>query len=109
MTYRTDVHRVRLANRDVPDLEVRADETILGAADRAGVPLPSGCRDGHCISCAARLLEGHVDQSAGEALTRAEREEGYVLLCVARPRSDCVLRVGAEVQKGLFRNPFLEG
>jgi len=109
MTERAGAHRVRLANREARDLEVRSDETILEAADRAGITLPSGCRDGHCISCAARLLEGEVDQSAGEALTPEEREQGYVLLCVARPRSDCVLRVGAEAQRDLFRNPFLEG
>lgn len=99
-------HRVRLADREVSPIRVREDESILEAADRSGVALPSGCRDGHCISCAARLLEGEVDQSGAVALSSERRAEGFVLLCVARPRTDCRLRVGAEARRPLFRNPF---
>ena len=32
--------------------------------------------------------------------------DGYVLLCVARPRSDCTLDVGVESHDKLYRNPF---
>lgn len=103
-----EAHRVTLANRDGPPLRVGEDQTILDAADRAGVRLPSGCRDGHCISCAARLLEGRVDQSDAVALSPAQRDDGFVLLCVARPRSDCTVRVGREAQRPLFVNPFRE-
>lgn len=87
-------------------IDVAGDEPILDAAEAAGVTLPYGCRAGHCISCAARLVEGDVDQSEGDALTPAQEAQGYVLLCIAVPRSDCVFKVGAAVQQGLFVNPF---
>lgn len=109
MSDAVESHRVTLANREAPALEVREDETILSAAGEAGVALPSGCRAGHCISCAARLVAGRVAQPGAVALSRAQVAEGFVLLCVARPRSDVVLRVGAESQRPLFGNPFLGG
>lgn len=101
----TSSRRVRLRNRGV-EVAVDEDETILEAAERSGVRLPFGCRYGSCITCAALLIEGDVDQSDGDALGAEQVERGYVLLCVARPRSDCVLEVGREAQRELFSNPF---
>lgn len=102
-------YRVTLANRDGPPFEVPEGQSILEAAEAAGVALSAGCRDGHCISCAARLEEGEVDQEGAVALGAEEREEGFVLLCVARPRSDCTIRVGREARRPLFVNPLREG
>lgn len=99
-------HRVELRNRGAT-LEVDEDETILDAAEAAGHTLPVGCREGRCITCAARLLRGKVVHSDAATALRPEQEErGYVLLCVARARSDVVLEVGRESQRELFRNPF---
>ena len=44
-----------------------------------------------CGMCCARLLEGSVDQSTQIFLTEEQEQQGYVLLCQARPRSDAVL------------------
>lgn len=96
---------VELRNRN-STIEVSGDEPILDAAERAGLTLPYGCRYGACITCTARLLDGDVDQSAGTALRPAHKARGYVLLCIARPRSDCILKVGAECQQDLFTHPF---
>lgn len=104
-----ETHRVTMVNREGPPLEIREDHTILEAAEAQGLRLPAGCREGHCISCAARLLEGRVEQPGAVALTASERADGFVLLCVARPRSDCTVRVGAEARRPLFVNPLREG
>ena len=101
-------YRVTLANRD-RTFPAGQDETILEAAERAGLTLPAGCRSGRCITCAARLLAGRVDDSAGQALRPVQRNRGYVLLCVARARSDLVLEVSAESQRNLFDHPFRSG
>ena len=95
---------IELRNRG-STFQVARGERILDAAEAAGVTLPYGCRAGHCISCAARLLEGDVEQSDGVALTPAQEAQGYVLLCIATPRSDCLLDVGAAAQRQLFVNP----
>jgi ferredoxin len=70
--------------------------------------LPYGCRYGGCISCAAKLLAGEVDQRAGVALNGRQLSHGYVLLCVALPLGDCTLDVGVESHDKLYRNPFAD-
>ena len=99
-------YRVEVRNRNGRVVEVSDEEPLLDALEAAGLRLPYGCRHGACITCAARLLDGTVDQSEGKALKPAQKKAGYVLLCIARPRSDCVIEVGAACQEGLFTNPF---
>ncbi|RBI59179.1 ferredoxin [halophilic archaeon] len=84
------------------DVEVAADEYILDAGLATGLDLPYSCRSGNCTSCTGELLEGEVDQSDGTALDRDERADGYVLLCSARPRADCRVRAGDEIQEELL-------
>jgi ferredoxin len=64
---------------------------VLDEALQRGARLPFGCRMGSCGMCCARLLEGRVDQSTQIFLTEEQEQQGYVLLCQARPRSDAVL------------------
>ncbi|MBB4843986.1 CDP-4-dehydro-6-deoxyglucose reductase [Paucibacter oligotrophus] len=88
--------------------EVERDETILGAAIRAGVGLPYGCKDGACGSCKSRLLEGRVIHGAHQAktLSEAEEAEGFVLTCCATPQTDCVLE--ARTVPGAGEHPVLK-
>ncbi len=97
---------ITLANRDGRSFQVAGDAPLLETLEDHGVSLPYGCRYGGCISCAAKLLDGAVDQSAGVALNGRQLDAGYVLLCVARPLSDCTLDVGVESHDRLYRNPF---
>jgi ferredoxin len=99
-------HRITLANRGGLSYEVDDGSPLLVTLEEHGVSLPYGCRYGGCISCAAKLLDGEVDQSEGVALNGRQVHDGYVLLCVARPRSDCTLDVGVESHDKLYRNPF---
>ncbi|MGQ4649252.1 2Fe-2S iron-sulfur cluster-binding protein [Lyngbya aestuarii] len=99
-------YKVELVNRHHTVVEVASNQYILDAVEAAGLRLPVGCRYGVCITCAARLLEGEVDQSQGTVLKSAQKARGYVLLCIAYPRSDCRFEVGVESQDGLYRNPF---
>jgi ferredoxin len=102
----TRSHSVTLVNRGDRTATVREDQTILEAFEALGEVLPFGCRYGACITCAARLIAGEIDQSRGKALKQAQEDQGFVLLCIATPRSDCRLEVGVESQEGLYRNPF---
>ena len=73
-------------------LSVPADKPILEAAEEAGMDLPYQCRMGVCGVCSARRLDdGDVDQTEGMFLSDSEKEEGYVLTCVARAMSDLEL------------------
>ena len=67
------------------------NESVLDAAQRAGLEVPFSCRKGVCGTCKGRIISGEARAFAGDALGAAERAEGQVLFCNARPRSDLVI------------------
>lgn len=99
-------YEVEVRNRDNAVVRVDADRFLLESLEDAGIRLPFGCRFGACLTCAASLIDGAVDQSGGRsfALRRRQEEAGYVLLCVALPKTDCVIDVGP--RRDLYTNPF---
>lgn len=103
---RSEVHNVTIANRGGRVLRVREDQTILDVCEENGLPLPVGCRYGGCITCAGRLVSGSVRQPKGTALNRRQSQAGYILMCVAHPKEDCVVEVGVESHGDLYQNPF---
>ena len=68
------------------------DQSILHSAEAAGLELPSSCRNGTCRTCICHMPSGSVYyQIAWPGLSREEKQEGWVLPCVAYPASDLVL------------------
>ncbi|TGG83828.1 MAG: 2Fe-2S iron-sulfur cluster binding domain-containing protein [Aphanocapsa feldmannii 277cV] len=72
------------------------DQTVLSAAEAAGVTLPSSCCSGVCTTCAAMVSEGSVHQPDAMGVKPALREQGFSLLCVSYPRSNLTLEGGKE-------------
>jgi len=102
------VTRIILANRDQSVYHVKGRKPLLDELRDQGVDLPYGCRYGGCITCAAKLISGEVDQRAQVALNNRQIKDGYIVLCVARAKTDCVLEIGVESHDKLYRNPFLD-
>lgn len=65
-------------------------ETILNAADKAGLDVPYSCMGGVCCTCLARVKEGEVSMELNYSLTDKEVEEGLVLTCQAHPKTENV-------------------
>ncbi len=78
--------RVRFA-RSGKAADLAPGETILEAAERCGVALPSSCRQGRCGSCRAQVLSGAASMAEPEALTAEEIAGGAILACIAECRS----------------------
>ena len=99
---------VTLSNRDGAQYKVDPRRPLLDSLRDQGVDLPYGCKYGGCITCAAKLTAGEVDQRRQVAMNNRQINQGYVILCVARPMSDITLEIGVESHDSLYRNQFLD-
>ena len=103
-----DTYSITIANQGGKTYEVDRRRSLLESLREKGIDLPYGCRYGGCITCAAKLVAGEVDQRGQMALNNRQINNGYVVLCVARPKSDCTFEVGVESHDKLYRNPFID-
>lgn len=55
-----------------------------------GLDAPFSCREGHCGACAVLLKDGTVDMDINDVLEQSDLDEGLILGCQARPKSDSV-------------------
>jgi 3-ketosteroid 9alpha-monooxygenase subunit B len=55
-----------------------------------GLDAPFSCREGHCGACAVLKKSGEVEMEINDVLEQSDLDEGLILGCQARPRSDSV-------------------
>jgi ring-1,2-phenylacetyl-CoA epoxidase subunit PaaE len=63
------------------------EDTVLDAAERAGLDLPFSCRAGVCSTCRTKVISGEVEMAQNYALEDWELEQGYVLACQSRAKT----------------------
>lgn len=73
---------------------IGADETLLAALEREGLPIIGACRAGVCGSCKCKLEQGEVESGPQLALSAEQIADGYVLACASTPRSDLQVTLG---------------
>ncbi len=80
--------------------ETRAGSTLLQCAEAAGVELPSACRNGTCRTCICKLVAGAVRYRVEwPGVSADEKQEGWVLPCVAEPVGDVTLEAHATISR----------
>jgi 3-ketosteroid 9alpha-monooxygenase subunit B len=55
-----------------------------------GLDAPFSCREGHCGACAVLKRSGEVEMEVNDVLEQSDLDEGLILGCQARPRTDSV-------------------
>jgi ferredoxin-NADP reductase len=77
--------RFTMAGKDVA---CAPGQTILQAARGAGVRIGAACESGLCGTCRVMKLSGEVEMSHNGGILDDEIEEGYILACCSRPKTD---------------------
>jgi len=71
--------------------QASAGSTLLELAEKNGVQIPYGCRQGVCGTCSTRLLSGTVQMDVEDGLASEQKNAGYVLPCVSRIKGTVVV------------------
>ncbi|MET0267609.1 MAG: 2Fe-2S iron-sulfur cluster binding domain-containing protein [Duganella sp.] len=81
--------------------DAAAPATLLEAAERAGIRLPSSCRNGTCRTCLCQLSSGAVRyRIEWPGLSLEEKRDGYILPCVAIASTDLSISAPAAKRIG---------
>jgi ferredoxin len=76
-------------------IELKDDEFLVDAADRAGIDIPRNCTSGNCGTCLVRLISGNVPcpEPLPPGLDEFLIEDGGILSCCMIPEGACDIDV----------------
>ncbi|GIE28396.1 hypothetical protein Ait01nite_014410 [Actinoplanes italicus] len=74
-----------------PAFGCRPGQTVLDAADVAGVALPQSCGEGSCGTCRVRVRAGGYETDSRGMFSAAELADGWRLACQTLPTSNLVI------------------
>jgi len=79
------------------EIKVEDDTTIIRAAMDAGVHVNASCGgEGVCGKCRVLIEKGIVEEGISGHLDSRDQEKGYRLACLAKVKSDLVVRIPIE-------------
>ena len=89
------VVRFRRAALPLATIEINTNETLLEAAYRAGIDVPSNCKSGTCGTCMMRLVSGKITglDPLPTGLDEDIAADGAILACIGRAVTSCEIDV----------------
>ncbi|GAA1190420.1 2Fe-2S iron-sulfur cluster-binding protein [Prauserella alba] len=82
--HRASTARVRLDGSETV-VPWPADTPLIDALDAAGIPAPSSCRQGECLTCECRIIAGNASMRRNNVLDDEDIACGYALACQLIP------------------------
>ena len=65
--------------------------SLLELAEENGIEIETQCEAGVCGTCKTRLISGDVEMELDDGLEDEDREQKFILPCVAVPKTDVSL------------------
>jgi len=81
-------------------LQVAPASNLLDALLAAGIAVPNSCRAGSCHACLVRCLQGEPEDAQPDALSAAQRQQGWRLACQCRVVEDLTVQVFDPLRDG---------
>lgn len=73
------------------NVELNSYQTVLEGIEKKGLPIIAACRSGVCGACKCKVIEGETESSSEMTLTPTEIEQGYILACSTKLKSNVQL------------------
>lgn len=70
-------------------VQVGADETVLEAGARIGLPMISSCKEGTCGTCETPVVVGSVDHRDSILTSEEQASNETMMICVSRAERGC--------------------
>lgn len=70
------------------EVETESGAMLIDSLEKMGVPVIAACRSGMCGSCKCKVKVGEIERTSVETLTPEEIEQGFVLACSCKIKSD---------------------
>jgi ferredoxin-NADP reductase len=68
--------------------KIRVDQTILELSEELAIGIEFSCRVGTCGVCKVHMTVGEVDMAVQDALDDNDKENGIILACQAKPKTE---------------------
>jgi NAD(P)H-flavin reductase/ferredoxin len=80
---------------------VEATTNLLDALLNAGIAVPNSCRAGSCHACLIRCLSGEPQDAQPDALSGAQRAQGWRLACQCQVQGDLTVQLFDPASDGI--------
>lgn len=84
------LHRIRL-QKSGTEFACTSEQSILQAAQAAGLRIAYSCASGVCGTCKSRKISGQVRMAHAGGIRQREIDQGWILPCCSKPLSDVLL------------------
>ena len=82
------------------NIQVAQASNLLDALLGAGIAVPNSCRAGSCHACLVRCLHGEPEDAEPDALSAAQRQQGWRLACQCQVVEDLTVKVCDPLRDG---------